>query len=136
MTGPKAAKWKEAMESEMQSIYDNQVWDLVDQTPNQKTVGCKWVFKQKTNMVGKVHTYKARLVAKGYTQTPHGKRYPYFAKCKNLDREMFSMKEMGDAAYNLSIQIDCVSFKSLFMDLSKQLVAETSTSMRKSKNVL
>ncbi|GJU46176.1 putative RNA-directed DNA polymerase [Tanacetum coccineum] len=37
-------------------------------------VGCKWIFKKKTDMDGKVHTYKARLVAKGYTQT-HGIDY-------------------------------------------------------------
>ncbi|KAJ9556509.1 hypothetical protein OSB04_011123 [Centaurea solstitialis] len=53
MAGPEAAKWKEAMESEMQSMYDNQ---------------------KKIDMDGKVHTYKARLVAKGYTQT-HGVDY-------------------------------------------------------------
>ncbi|GJT85138.1 retrotransposon protein, putative, ty1-copia subclass [Tanacetum coccineum] len=29
----------------------------------------KWLFKKKTDMDGKVHTYKARLVAKGCTQT-------------------------------------------------------------------
>ncbi|KAJ9546873.1 hypothetical protein OSB04_019416 [Centaurea solstitialis] len=74
MAGPEAAKWKEAMESEMQSMYDNQVWDLVDHIPSLKIVGHKWVFKKKTNMDGKVHTYKARLVAKGYTQT-HGVDY-------------------------------------------------------------
>nr|GEU36113.1 retrotransposon protein, putative, Ty1-copia subclass [Tanacetum cinerariifolium] len=43
--------------------------NLVDTTPGLKTVGCKWIFKKKTDMDGKVHTYKARLVAKGYTQT-------------------------------------------------------------------
>ncbi|KAJ9556430.1 hypothetical protein OSB04_011044 [Centaurea solstitialis] len=74
MAGPKAAKWKEAMESEMQSMYDNQVWDLLDHIPIQKIVGHKWVFKKKTDMDSKVHTYKARLVAKGYTQT-HGVDY-------------------------------------------------------------
>ncbi|GKE03802.1 retrotransposon protein, putative, ty1-copia subclass [Tanacetum coccineum] len=57
------------MKSEIQSMYDNQVWNLVDTTPDIKTVGCKWIFKKKTDMDGKVHTYKARLVAKGYTQT-------------------------------------------------------------------
>ncbi|GKD82254.1 putative retrotransposon ty1-copia subclass protein [Tanacetum coccineum] len=71
MVNPKAAKWKEAIKSEIQSMYDNQVWNLVDTTPGLKTVGCKWIFKKKTDMDGKVHTYKARLVAKGYTQT-HG----------------------------------------------------------------
>ncbi|GJU11291.1 retrotransposon protein, putative, ty1-copia subclass [Tanacetum coccineum] len=64
-----AAKWKEAMKSEIQSMYDNQVWNLVDTTPGFKTAGCKWIFKKKTDMDGKVHTYKARLVVKGYTQT-------------------------------------------------------------------
>ncbi|GJZ71899.1 retrotransposon protein, putative, ty1-copia subclass [Tanacetum coccineum] len=69
MTSPEAAKWKEVMKSEIQSMYDNQVWNLVDTTPGLKMVGCKWFFKKKTDMDGKVHTYKARLVAKGYTQT-------------------------------------------------------------------
>ena len=33
-----------------------------------KPIGCKWIFKKKTNMEGNVITYKARLVAKGYRQ--------------------------------------------------------------------
>ncbi|GKD42371.1 retrotransposon protein, putative, ty1-copia subclass, partial [Tanacetum coccineum] len=43
--------------------------NLVHTTPDLKTVGCKWIFKKKTDMDEKVHTYKARLVEKGYTQT-------------------------------------------------------------------
>ncbi|GJY59584.1 retrotransposon protein, putative, ty1-copia subclass [Tanacetum coccineum] len=69
MASLEAAKWNEAMKSKIQSMYDNQVWNLVDITPSIKTVGCKWIFKKKTNMDGKVYTYKARLVANGYTQT-------------------------------------------------------------------
>ncbi|GKF16062.1 hypothetical protein Tco_0057524, partial [Tanacetum coccineum] len=30
MASPEAAKWKEAMKSEIQYMYDNQVWNLVD----------------------------------------------------------------------------------------------------------
>ncbi|GKA54729.1 retrotransposon protein, putative, ty1-copia subclass [Tanacetum coccineum] len=63
-------KWLNAMNVEMQSMKDNEVWDLVELPPNGKTVGSKWLFKKKTDMDGAVHTYKARLVAKGYTQTP------------------------------------------------------------------
>ncbi|GJR53544.1 retrotransposon protein, putative, ty1-copia subclass [Tanacetum coccineum] len=59
-----------AMNVEMQSMKDNEVWILVELPPNGKTVGSKWLFKKKTDMDGAVHTYKARLVAKGYTQTP------------------------------------------------------------------
>ena len=71
---PESDKWLEDMNTEMQSMYDNQVWDLVKLPPNSKTVGSKWVFKRKTDMDGNLHTYKARLVAKGYTQT-HGIDY-------------------------------------------------------------
>ena len=62
------------MNAEMQSMHDNQVWNLVNAPDNAKIVGCKWVFKKKTDMDGNVHTYKARLVAKGFTQT-HGVDY-------------------------------------------------------------
>nr|GEX98770.1 hypothetical protein [Tanacetum cinerariifolium] len=61
-------KWLDAMNAEIQSMIDNNVWVLVDLPPNYKIVGSKWIFKKKTNMDGIVHTYKARLVAKGYTQ--------------------------------------------------------------------
>nr|GEZ27074.1 hypothetical protein [Tanacetum cinerariifolium] len=62
-------KWLNAMNVEMQSMKDNEVWVLVELPPNGKTVGSKWLFKKKTDMDGNVHIYKARLVAKGYTQT-------------------------------------------------------------------
>ncbi|GKC46039.1 retrotransposon protein, putative, ty1-copia subclass [Tanacetum coccineum] len=69
LSDPESKKWLEAMNMKMQSMKDNQVWNLVDLPPNCKTVGSKWLFKKKTNMDGNTHTYKARLVAKGFTQT-------------------------------------------------------------------
>ena len=61
-------KWLEAMKSEIDSMYANQVWTLVKAPEGVKPIGCKWVFKKKTDMDGNVQTYKARLVAKGYRQ--------------------------------------------------------------------
>ena len=69
MADSESDHWLNAMNTEMQSMRDNQVWDLVDLPPNGKTVGCKWVFKKKTDMDGNLHTYKARLVAKGFNHT-------------------------------------------------------------------
>ncbi|GJV03141.1 retrotransposon protein, putative, ty1-copia subclass [Tanacetum coccineum] len=69
LSNPEFNKWLEAMNAEMQSMKDNQVWNLVDLPPNYKTVGSKWLFEKKTGMDGNIHTYKPRLVAKGFTQT-------------------------------------------------------------------
>ena len=38
---------------------------MVDAPEGLKPVGCKWVFKKKTDMDGIVNIFKARLVAKG-----------------------------------------------------------------------
>ncbi|GKD97503.1 retrotransposon protein, putative, ty1-copia subclass, partial [Tanacetum coccineum] len=69
LSDPKFDKWLDAMNAKMQSMKDNQVWRLIDLSPDAKTIGSKWVFKKKIDMDGNVHTYKAHLVAKGYTQT-------------------------------------------------------------------
>nr|GFC39894.1 putative retrotransposon Ty1-copia subclass protein [Tanacetum cinerariifolium] len=67
---PESEKWLNAMNVEMQSMKENEVWVLVELPPKIKTIGSKWLFKKKTDMNGNVHIYKARLVAKGFTQTP------------------------------------------------------------------
>nr|GEV50651.1 zinc finger, CCHC-type [Tanacetum cinerariifolium] len=45
-------KWLNAMNVEMQSMKDNEVWVLVELPPNGKTVGSKWLFKKKIDMDG------------------------------------------------------------------------------------
>ena len=49
-------------------MYSNQIWTLVDPTVGVKPIGCKWIYKRKRGIDGKVETFKARLVAKGFTQ--------------------------------------------------------------------
>ncbi|KAL4017709.1 hypothetical protein IC575_021270 [Cucumis melo] len=61
-------RWIKAMDLEMESMYSNYVWTLVDQPNDVKPIGCKWIYKRKRDQVGKVQTFKAQLVAKGYTQ--------------------------------------------------------------------
>ena len=69
MISPDSEKWLQAMKSEMQSMYNNQVWNLVDPPEGVKVIGYKWVQKIKHDM-----TFKSRLVAKGFKQT-HGIDY-------------------------------------------------------------
>ena len=56
------------MNVEMESMGSNKVWELVHLPEGIKLIGCKWVYKRKRGVDGKVETFKARLVAKGYTQ--------------------------------------------------------------------
>ena len=68
MAGNDANKWQKAMESEIDSMYENQVWNLIDLPHGVKPIECKWVYKKKQDKDGNVHVYKARLVAKGFKQ--------------------------------------------------------------------
>jgi transposase InsO family protein len=68
MNGVHKNDWIEAMNKEMQSMYENEVWQLVDRPPDAKVVGCKWIFKHKFDAEGN-KSYKARLVAQGYSQS-------------------------------------------------------------------
>ncbi|GJU07318.1 hypothetical protein Tco_1123748 [Tanacetum coccineum] len=63
LADPESNKWLEAMNTEMQSMKDNQVWYLVDLPSNGRTIGCKWLFKKKTDMDGNIHTFKAHIRA-------------------------------------------------------------------------
>ena len=61
-------KWQDAMEKEMKSLNDNEVWELVELPEGRKAVGSKWVYKVKTDANGSIERYKARLVAQGFSQ--------------------------------------------------------------------
>ena len=62
------SQWMQAMETEIKSLKQNDVWELVQLPKGRKTVGSKWVYKVKTGVDGSVERYKARLVAQGFTQ--------------------------------------------------------------------
>lgn len=67
-SGPDSAKWKAAMDEEIRSLQENNTWEIVDSPTGSKTIGCKWIYKLKTDANGTIQRYKARLVAQGYTQ--------------------------------------------------------------------
>ncbi|KAJ0578087.1 putative RNA-directed DNA polymerase [Helianthus annuus] len=64
----KDPRWIEAMNSEMEALYRNNTWVVVDLPKGRKPIGCKWVYRIKYKANGEVERYKARLVAKGFNQ--------------------------------------------------------------------
>ena len=68
MNSPNKEKWEDAMKDELKSLQKNDVWELVKLPNGRKTVGSKWVFKEKIGDDGSIERYKVRLVAQGYSQ--------------------------------------------------------------------
>ena len=48
---PDAGDWKEAVQSEMDSILSNGTWELTVRPYDCKLVGCKWVFKRSLGLM-------------------------------------------------------------------------------------
>jgi hypothetical protein len=74
MMRPDSEKWLGAMELEIEFMHDNKVWNLVDPINDVRPIGCKWVFKKKTDKDKNVHIYKAWLVEKDFKKI-HGVDY-------------------------------------------------------------
>lgn len=68
LSGPQAEEWSTAVASELASMEQHNVWELVERPPDANVIGCKWVFRTKYNSDGSLDRYKARLVAQGYNQ--------------------------------------------------------------------
>ena len=63
-----SSRWLDAMKIEMDFMYANQVWTLIDPPEGIVPIGCKWIFKRKISTDKKVKTYEARLVVKRFRQ--------------------------------------------------------------------
>ena len=60
-------KWEKGMKEEMDSLVNNQTWDLVQFPGGKRALQNKWVYKLKEEYGGK-KWYKDRLVVKGFSQ--------------------------------------------------------------------
>nr|GEV06713.1 putative reverse transcriptase, RNA-dependent DNA polymerase, Gag-polypeptide of LTR copia-type [Tanacetum cinerariifolium] len=60
--------WVNIMNAEMDALYRNNTWEIVDLSVGRKAIGSKWVWKIKYKSDREIERYKARLVAKGFNQ--------------------------------------------------------------------
>ena len=68
MMSPDSTKWLEAMKSELGSMYENNVWTLVELPNDRQAILYKRIFKRKIDADSSVTIYKAWLVTKGFQQ--------------------------------------------------------------------
>ncbi|GJT40628.1 zinc finger, CCHC-type containing protein [Tanacetum coccineum] len=90
---PESDKWLNAINVEIPSMKDNEVWDLVDLYPNGKTFGSKWLFKKKTDMM------RANITSR-FQQNPGDL---HWTTVKNILKYLRNTKDMflvyGEAEY-------------------------------------
>jgi hypothetical protein len=46
--------WQQAMDEELSALHKTDTWDLVPLPPGKSVVGCRWVYKIKTNSDGSI----------------------------------------------------------------------------------
>jgi len=86
------------METELESIRENNTWCYADLPKGHKAIGLKWVFKVKRDPGGNVVKYKARLVAKGYAQKQGVDYEEVFAPVVRLEtvRQILALATQGE----------------------------------------
>nr|GEU38895.1 zinc finger, CCHC-type [Tanacetum cinerariifolium] len=123
MNSRDAAFWKEAIDDEIGSIMENNIWVLSDLPSGCKPLGCKWIFERKTKVDGAIDKFKARLVIQGFRQKEGINYFDTYApvaritairlftdqnqvdKTKKFLSSRFSMKDMREADVIFGIKI-------------------------------
>ena len=87
------------------------------------TVGCKWVFTVKYNLVGSLERYKARLVAKGFNQTYDIDYSETFASIAKLN----TVRVLLSIASNLDWPLQQLDVKNAFLngDLEEEVYMDS-----------
>jgi len=68
MSCPEAFYWKEVIDSEINSIMNSHIWELLNLPPISKSLGHKWIFKRKMKIDETINKYKGRFIVKGFRQ--------------------------------------------------------------------
>lgn len=105
-------KWIEAVDSELSSIIDNNVFEICNLSIGRKTIKPRWIFDLRRNGNGDVVRYKARLVAKGYTQIKGVDHEKVFAPVIKLTTIRFLLALAAHRNY----EIEQVDIKTAFLN--------------------
>jgi transposase InsO family protein len=114
--------WKEAVQSEIDSIMQNHTWILTDLPEGCKPLGCKWILKRKFKADGSIDKYKARLVVKGFLQK---EGYDFFDTYSPVTRITSIRVLMAIAALH-NLEIHQMDVKTAFLngDLEEEIYME------------
>nr|KYP31853.1 Retrovirus-related Pol polyprotein from transposon TNT 1-94 [Cajanus cajan] len=115
-------KWLQAMEEELQSLKENETYELVELPQGRKALKNKWVFKLKTEENNTKPRYKARIVVKGCNQ----KKGIDFEEIFSPVVKMTSIRAILGLAAKLDLEIEQLDVKTAFLhgDLEEEIYME------------
>ena len=122
MSSPEAPYWKETINDEVESIFQNHTWELVDLPQCSKPLGYKWIFKKKMKADGSIDKYKVKLVIKGYKQK---EGLDYFDTYSPVTR-ISSIRMLIAIAVIHNLEIHQMDVKTVFLngDLDEEIYME------------
>ena len=108
---PQSEKWKLAMDDEMNSLHENETYELAPLPEGRTPVGGRWVYQVKTLPNGD-DKYKARYVAKGFSQI---KDVNYFETFSPTAR-MSTLRTLINISVNKNYHIHQMDVKTAFLN--------------------
>jgi hypothetical protein len=111
-------KWEQGMKEEMDSLENNQTWDLVQLPMGKRALQNKWFYKLKKEDGGEKR-YKARLVVKGFSQ----KKGIYFDEIFSLVVKMTSIRTILSLVEVEDLHLEQLDVKTTFLhgDLEEEI---------------
>ena len=115
-------RWMQAMKEEIQSLKENQTYDLVKLPEGRKALKNKWVFKLKSEENNPNPRYKARIVVKGCNQ----KKGIDFEEIFSPVVKMTSIRAILGLAAKLDLEVEQLDVKTAFLhgDLEEEIYME------------
>jgi hypothetical protein len=72
------------MKKEINSIYKNNTWKIVDRPAGKTPIMAKWIYKLKKDSSGNLSKLKARIVARGFQQTEEVDFSEIISSCRKI----------------------------------------------------
>ena len=115
-------QWLDAMHDEINSLYENSTFELVNLPKGKKALKNKWVYRLKTEENSSHPRYKTRLVVKGFNQ----KQGIDFDEIFSPVVKMSSIRVVLSMAAAINLEIEQLDVKTAFLhgDLEEETYME------------
>lgn len=128
VSGPDREFWLESIKDELNSLEENETWEIISNRPDIRTLKTKWVFVIKDDPLSDTPRYKSRLVPMGFTQIPGVDFFETFANVARME----TIRIVLTIAAKMDMFIRSVDVKTAFLqgELEEELYIDIPEGIR------